>query len=58
MYIAPLSKSLGFPIPYIHETEATISMSFLPERRAEVALNLNFSILKSAMSNQLRENSR
>ena len=37
-------NSDGFPIPYIHDTEATTIMSSLPESKEEVALNLNFSI--------------
>ena len=37
-------KSSGFPIPYIHETDATTITSLLPDNKAEVVLNLNFSI--------------
>ena len=31
-------------MPYMHDTEATTITSFLPDKRAEVVLNLNFSI--------------
>ena len=37
-------NSLGFPIPYMHETDATTIMSFLPYNKDEVALSLYFSI--------------
>ena len=37
-------NSIGLPIPYKHETDATTIISFLPERSEEVVLNLNFSI--------------
>ena len=36
--------SIGFPIPYKHETDATTITSLLPLNKLVVVLNLNFSI--------------
>ena len=37
-------NSLGFPIPYKHETDAITMTSFLPESSDDTVLSLSFSI--------------
>ena len=44
IWITCFLNSLGLPIPYIHETDATTIISSLPESNDEVALSLYFSI--------------